>query len=103
MDQTAENKRATLVVPMVDPEVVRHLRALRALGWGSKRIARELGIARNSVKRYLRDSAAESQTRPGAWTLDAEQQAVARTLLDGPAAGNGVVVQRLLAEQQVAV
>ncbi|MBL0219993.1 MAG: IS21 family transposase [Myxococcales bacterium] len=89
---------------MVDPEIVKHLRALKALGWGTKRIARELGIARNSVRRYLREgAAAETQTRPGAWTLDAEQQVAARALLDGPAAGNGVVVQRLLAEQQVVV
>ena len=104
MDQTARNERATLTVPMVDPEVVEHLRALHALGWGSKRIARELGIARNSVRRYLRGGeAAEQQTRPGAWTLDAEQQTNARALLDGPAEGNAVVVRRLLAEQAVDV
>jgi transposase len=89
---------------MVDPETVKQIRALAALGWGKKRIARELGVARNSVKRYLREgAAAETQSRPGAWTLDAEQQRVARSLLDGPAAGNGVVVQRLLAEQDVDV
>src|SRR5687767_350042 len=98
MDQTAGNGTATLTVPMVDPEIVKQLRALKALGWGTKRLARELGIARNSVRRYLRGGdAAETQTRPGAWTLDAEQQAAARALLDGPAAGNAVVVQRLLA------
>lgn len=89
---------------MVDPEIVKHLRALHALGWGSKRIARELGIARNSVRRYLREgAAAETQRRPSAWTLDADQQATARALLDGSAAGNGVVVQRLLAAQAVKV
>ncbi len=104
MDQTAGNGTATLTVQMVDPEIVTHLRALHALGWGTKRIARELGIARNSVRRYLREGdAAETQTRPGAWTLATEQQAAARELLDGPAAGNGVVVQRLLAQQHVAV
>jgi transposase len=104
MDQKVRNERVTLGVPMVDPEIVRHLRALRALGWGIKRIARELGIARNSVRRYLREGeAAETQTRPGAWSLDAAQQASARSLLDGPAAGNGVVVKRLLAEQDVDV
>jgi len=98
MDQTARNDRATFTVPMVDPEVVRHLRALHALGWGSKRIARVLGIARNSVRRYLRGGpSAETQRRPGAKTLDATQQDVARALLDGPAAGNAVVVRRLLA------
>jgi transposase len=103
MDQTAGNERATLTVPMVDPEIVKQLRGLAALGWGTKRIARELGIARNSVRRYLRDAAAETQTRPGAWTLDAAMRDQAKTLLDGPAAGNSVVVQRLLAEQQVEV
>jgi transposase len=104
MDQTARNERETFAVPMVDPEVVRHLRALRALGWGSKRIARELGIARNSVRRYLREgAAAETQTRPGARTLDTAQQEAARALLDGPAQGNAVVVRRLLAEQAVEV
>jgi transposase len=104
MDQTAGNRQATLPVAMVDPEIVRQLRALRVLGWGAKRIARELGIARNSVRRYLREgAAADTQTRPGAWTLDGEQREAARGLLDGAAAGNGVVVRRLLAEQNVEV
>jgi transposase len=89
---------------MLDPEIVMQIRALKSLGWGTKRIAREVGCARNSVRRYLRDGAdAATQTRPGAWTLDAAQQAQARSLLDGAAAGNGVVVQQLLAEQDVEV
>jgi transposase len=70
---------------------------------GAKRIARELGVARNSVRRYVREGDAETQTRPAAWTLDVERQAIARRLLDGPAAGNSVVVKRLLAEQDVDV
>jgi transposase len=85
---------------MVDPEIVRQIRALAELRWGSKRIARELGISRNSVRQYRREGeAAETQTRPNARTLDDAQQAAARTLLDGPAEGNAVVVKRLLAEQ----
>ena len=104
MQQAGLQVSKTLWVPMVDPEVVKQIRALAALGWGKKRIARELGVARNSVKRYLRGgAAADTQTRPGAWTLDSEQQALARTMLDGPAAGNSVVVQRLLAQQDVDV
>jgi transposase len=104
MHEAGSQDRKTLWVPMLDPEIVKQLRALAALGWGKKRIARELGIARNSVKRYLREGeAAETQTRPGAWTLDAEQQATARSLLDGPAAGNSAVVKRLLAELDVDV
>src|SRR6185295_1392026 len=100
MHEAGSQETKTLWVPMLDPEIVKQIRALAALGWGKKRITRELGVARNSVKRYLREGAeAETQTRPGAWTLDAEQQALARSMLDGPAAGNGVVVKRLLAEK----
>jgi hypothetical protein len=41
------------------------------LGWGAKRIAREVGVARNRVRRYLREGeAAEKQVRPGARTLN---------------------------------
>src|SRR5690242_19543482 len=94
----------TVWVPMVDPEIVKQLRALHALGWGSKRIAKELGISRNSVRRYVREGvSAEVQTRPNARTLDDEQQALAVKLLDGPAQGNGVVVKRLLAAQAIEV
>lgn len=104
MEKTAGLGTATLLVPMVDPEIVRQLRVLRALGWGTKRIAEELGIARNSVRRYIREgAAAETQTRPGAWTMDEQERTLARELLDGPAAGNAVVVQRLLAERDVGV
>jgi len=104
MDRTAGKGSGTLSVPMLDPEIVVQIRALKSLGWGTKRIAREVGCARNSVRRYLRDGAdAETQTRPGAWPLDAAQQERARSLLDGEAAGNGVVVQQLLAEQDVEV
>lgn len=104
MEKTAGSRMATLAVPMLDPEIVRQLRALREFGWGAKRIARELGISRNAARRYIREGAvAETQTRPGAWTLDDEQQATARALLDGPAEGNAVVVKRLLAESAVEV
>ncbi|MCA9673704.1 MAG: IS21 family transposase [Dehalococcoidia bacterium] len=89
---------------MLDPEVVSRIRLLRRMGWGTKRIAREVGAARNSVRRYLREGdAAERQVRPGARTLDADQEAAARALLDGPAEGNAVVVRRLLAEREVVV
>jgi hypothetical protein len=56
---------------MVDPEIVRQIRALASLGWGAKRIAREVGVARNSVRRYLRDGTdAETQTRPAVEDAD---------------------------------
>jgi len=39
---------------MQAPEAVAAMLRLNALGWGSKRIARELGCSRGTVKRYLR-------------------------------------------------
>ncbi len=38
-------------VPMIEPDSMRQLHQLHSKGWGTKRIAGELGIARNTVKR----------------------------------------------------
>ena len=38
---------------MREPEEVAAMLALQAKGWGARRIARELGVSRNTVKRYL--------------------------------------------------
>lgn len=85
-------------VSMVEQEIVQQMRVLRAKRWGTKRIARVLGIARNTVRRYLRHGeAAEVQARPEARRLDAEGIDRAVALWDGPAEGNAVVVQQMLA------
>src|SRR4029079_16113832 len=60
-------------------------------------MARELGIARNTVKQYLRGGAAALvQVRPEARALDAAQRARAGALFDEVATGNAVVVHREL-------
>jgi hypothetical protein len=38
---------------MLVPDDIGKMQSLHGHGWGSKRIARELGVARNTVKRYL--------------------------------------------------
>jgi transposase len=38
---------------MLEPSAVTTIIRLGQLGWGSKRIARELGVARNTVRRYV--------------------------------------------------
>ena len=87
---------------MIEPEVVRQVRVLFARGWGAKRIAKELGIARNTVRRYLRDDGgAETQVRPGARALDDDARAEARQMFAGLAEGNAVVVQRELARRGI--
>jgi predicted transcriptional regulator len=53
-------------VPMVEAEGVCRMRELAGRGWGARSIARELGLARNTVRRHLREGpAAEEQVRPG--------------------------------------
>ncbi len=39
---------------MLTPQEVQRMLALSALGWGSKRISRELGCSRNTVREYVR-------------------------------------------------
>lgn len=94
----------TLEVPMVEAEAVRAMRDLASRGWGAKRIARELGLARNTVRRYLRGgAAAEVQLHPTQQRLGAAQRAEAIALFEGEAEGNAVVVAQMLAERGIEV
>src|SRR5438270_12702005 len=87
-------------VPVVEGEIVTAIRELASRGIGSKAIAREVGVARNTVRRYLRQTVAVGvQVRPTARRLTDAARATARELYTGMAAGNAVVVRRLLAEQ----
>jgi transposase len=87
---------------MVAAEVVRQMGQLAELGWGAKRIARELGVARNTVRRYLRGASAEVQEHLAARRLDEATRAEALRLFDAEAEGNAVVVARLLRDRGVA-
>jgi transposase len=76
---------------------------LRAAGWGAKRIARELKMRRNTVRRYLKGGeSAEVQVRSGARLLDDGERHRAEELFVGEAAGNAVVVRELLMARGVA-
>jgi transposase len=90
-------------VPVIDGDMVTAIRDLANRGVGSKTIAKQLGIARNTVKRYRRAPVpAGVQVRPLARKLTDPERATARELYAGAAAGNAVVVRRLLAERGVA-
>ena len=57
--------------PVRTPDDVAVILRLHQLGWGTKRIAREVGCARNTVKRYLADGAwTPVRTRERPKTLD---------------------------------
>src|SRR5438128_8585863 len=91
-------------VPVVEGELVLAIRALADCGVGSKAIARAVGVARNTVRRYLRQSIESTgQVRPTSRRLTDDRRIEARTLYEGPAGGNAVVVQRLLAERGLTV
>jgi transposase len=91
-------------VPVIDGDIVTAIRELANRGVGSKSIAKQLGIARNTVRRYRRASCpAGLQVRPAARKLSEADRETARALYTGAAAGNAVVVRRLLAERDVVV
>ncbi len=95
-----ESEMSETHVSMVEPEIVRQIRSLFALKWSIRRITRELGVNRGTVRRYLRGGdLAEIQKRPAARHLTDEQRAEVVRLFDTTAESNAVVVQQLLAER----
>jgi transposase len=90
-------------VPVVDGDVVSAIRALAARRIGKRTIAREVGVSINTVRRYLRQPipAGHQVRAPRRWSADWRREA--RTLYAGIAAGNAVVVRRLLADRGLGV
>lgn len=87
---------------MIEPEIVRQIRVLAAQRWGAKRIASELEISRNTVKRYLHGgAAAEVQVRPGARRLDDAGRARALACFETTAEQNAVVVRKELVKEGI--
>jgi len=82
---------------MLKPEVVDRIRELADQGLGSKRIARLLGVSRNTVRHYLAGAAVGRQERPAARRLDQGALREVRDLFDSVAEGNAVVIQQELA------
>jgi transposase len=88
---------------MIKPDVVDLIRELAQQGLGCKRIARQLGISRNSVRRYLAGAKVGFQERPEARCLDQTTQLEVQRLFETIAEGNTVVVQQELADQGIHV
>src|SRR3974377_177426 len=88
---------------MLEPEVVDRIRELSGQGLGSKRIARQLGISRNSVRRYLAGATVGYQERPAARCLDSTTLREVHDLFGTVAEGNAVVIQQELASRGIHV
>ncbi|WP_293170465.1 IS21 family transposase [Oceanithermus sp.] len=80
---------------MQTPEDVAAMMRLHELGWGSKRIARELGCSRNTVRRYLRQGGWRPYKTPDrVRALDAHRERVLE--LFEQHRGNAAVVRQEL-------
>jgi len=88
---------------MLEPEVVDRIRELSGQGLGSKRIARVLGISRNSVRRYLAGATVGFHERPTARCLDSDTLRDVHNLFGTVAEGNAVVIQQELASRGIDV
>jgi len=82
---------------MLGSEAVREIFTLRRLGWGTKRIARELGLARNTVRDWLRGGADRSYATPAKGTLLAEHLAWIRERFRSGVRNGDVIRQELRA------
>lgn len=88
---------------MLEGIVVDRIHELAGQGLGSKRIARQLGVSRNSVRRYLAGAAVGFHERPAARRLDPATLTRVRQLFGSVAEGNAVVIQQELAKNAIHV
>jgi len=85
--------------PVIEGDMVTAIRELTSRGWGAKTIARELGIAKNTVRRYRRHPVVAGQQVRSPRRLTDDVVREAQALYTGVAEHNAVVVHRLLRDQ----
>jgi len=88
---------------MLEPEAVSALVRLNELGWGTRRIARELGISRNTVKRYVGAGGSLSYRQPRRRKVLDEHAAWRKERFERHRGNADVVRQELLAEKRIVV
>ena len=88
---------------MLEPEEVSAMLRLKKLGWGAKRIIRELGVSRNTVKGYLAAGGYQPYKQPGRrMKLDGQEQWL-RERFELHRGNAGVIRQELASEKGVGV
>ncbi len=88
---------------MVEPDDVAAVLRLNELGWGARRIAHELGIARNTVRRYIRQGGWRPYQRPQRERMLDGLEGWLRQRLVQHAGNADVVRQELEAEKGIVV
>lgn len=88
---------------MREPEEVAAMLALQAKGWGARRIARELGVSRNTVKRDLAAGGWVGYRRPEREARLAGLEAWLKERFRRHRGNAEVIRQELLAEKRIAV
>lgn len=87
---------------MLGSDAVREIFTLHRLGWGTKRIARELGLARNTVRDWLRNGANRTYPPPARGMLLSEHLVWIRERFLAGVRNGDVIRQELLARGIVA-
>src|SRR5689334_25218547 len=88
---------------MQTPEEVAAMLRLKALGWGVKRIARELGCSHMTVRRYLAAGGPVAYRRRGRSRALADQEEWLAERLRRHAGNADVVRQELASEKEIVV
>lgn len=88
---------------MREPEEVAAMLALQTKGWGARRIARELGVSRNTVKRYLAAGGWVAYRRPERGSRLAGLEAWLRERFRRHRGNAEVIRQELALEKQLEV
>lgn len=88
---------------MLNPEIVDKIFNLHSLGWGKKRIAKELGISKKTVKRYLLQESWKPYKKPNRTKkLSGLEDWLEKTFMQHK--GNAAVVhQELIRQHQIEV
>src|SRR3954452_11288136 len=101
LQSTQVGQESTTPVPLRSPqedarmlpsETVDRIQELVAQGLGTKRIARQLALARNPARRYLAGAGVGFQERPAPRRLDETPRQEVQLLFATTAQGNAVVI-----------
>jgi transposase len=88
---------------MLEPEEVSSMLRLKELGWGTRRIAREFGVSRNTVKTYIEAGGWRSYQQPARTKRLDGQEAWLKERFSRHRGNADVIRQELASEKEIIV